>query len=56
MKIDKSKLYEKYMSRINQISDDLEDKSYFYPEEIVDIICDILHTNPELIEREDIEN
>jgi hypothetical protein len=49
LKIDNQKLYHLYMERINKISDDLEDKSYFCPKEIVDIIVNILEDNPELI-------
>lgn len=49
MKINRTQLFKLYMEKINKISDDLEDKSVFCPEEIVSIIATILENNPELI-------
>lgn len=52
MKIDKKVLYDLYMTKINQISNDLDWKTAFSPKEIVNIISDILENNPSLIDHE----
>ena len=50
IKIDKESLYEIYMEKINQISDDLENKTHFSPKEIIQIITDILENNSSLFQ------
>lgn len=52
MKINEKKLYELYMEKVNRISEDLEWKTQFSPEEIVHMIVMILQNNPNLIEKE----
>ena len=37
-------IYNEYMSWVDQVSEDLEDKTYFYPEEIVNKVLDIVET------------
>lgn len=49
-KINREKLYRLYMSRVEQVAEDLEWKTHFGPEEIVDMISCILETNSNLIE------
>jgi hypothetical protein len=49
MKIDREKLHELYMLEINRIADACEWKSNFGPEEIIDIISNIIEKNPILI-------
>jgi len=43
------------MNEIHIISEILEDKSYFSPEEIVGIICEVLEKNPELIQEKSLK-
>lgn len=50
MKINRKQLLNLYNERINIISDHLDWKTAFTKEEIVDIICDILQENPDLID------
>jgi len=38
------------MREINRISDLLEDKSHFTPEELIGIVADVLEKSPEIIE------
>lgn len=42
MKIDRQEVYDKYMTWVDQVSDDLPEKSRFSPMEIVNKICDII--------------
>ena len=49
MKINRDELFKLYMEWVNQVSDLCEEKTYFYPEEIVHSIAHILETNPQLI-------
>lgn len=49
LQIDSEKLYELYMEWVNRVSEDLEDKSYFYPREIINAIVSILEKNSHLI-------
>jgi len=50
MKIDRKKLFELYMAKVNQVADDLDWKTNFGPEEIVDMIAEIIEKNPKIIE------
>ncbi len=50
MKINRSQLLKEYLNKINSISDDLDWKTHFGPEEIVGIICNILEENSDLID------
>lgn len=49
MNIDKEALYELYMKKVNQIAEDCDWVASFGPEEIVNMIANILETNPQLI-------
>lgn len=49
MNIDKNALYELYMQKVNQIAEDCDWVTSFGPEEIVNMIANILETNPHLI-------
>lgn len=51
MQIDREKLFELYMKKVNQIAEDCDWKTSFGPEEIVNMIATILETNPELIKQ-----
>ena len=52
MKINKFKLFELYMNKVSEISDICDWKSVFGPEEIVNLIAEIIENNKELIENE----
>jgi hypothetical protein len=43
--INKELLLKLYMDRVNQIAEDLEDKTTFNPKEIIDIIGNIIEKN-----------
>ena len=47
--INREKLFELYMDEVHRISEELEDKSHFTPEELIDIVSNVLETNPKLI-------
>lgn len=49
-KINREELYKLYMSRVEKVAEDLEWKTHFGPQEIVDMIACILETNTNLIE------
>ena len=49
MEIDKVELHRLYMEWVNKVSDELDWKTHFGPEEIVYAIADILEKNPQLI-------
>ena len=49
MKINKSKLFELYMNKVSEISETCDWKSEFGPEEIVNLIAEILENNPYLV-------
>lgn len=49
MTIDKEYLYKLYMQWVDKVSEDLDWKTHFGPEEIVYAIADILEKNPQLI-------
>lgn len=40
----KEEIYEKYMKRIDEITDDLDDKVHFSPKEIITILLNIIET------------
>jgi hypothetical protein len=40
--IDRRTLFTKYMTKVNQIADDLEDKTHFTPNEIINMLVDII--------------
>ena len=52
IKIDYDKTYELYMKWVDQVSEDLDWKTHFGPEEIVGAIVRILENNPQLITNE----
>jgi hypothetical protein len=43
--MNKEKLYNLYIERVNEISNDLESKTIFNPEEIIDIISSVIEDN-----------
>lgn len=49
VKIERETVFKKYMDKVNKICDDLEDKTSFSPEECVELVCQVLEENPELI-------
>lgn len=49
MEIDKEELYKLYMEWVNRVTDELDWKTHFGPEEIVHTIAHILETNQHLI-------
>ena len=53
IKINRKKLYSKYMKEVNKISEICEDKSIFSPKEIVEIISYLIENNNDIY---DIEN
>jgi hypothetical protein len=50
MKINKDELYKLYMEKVNQIAEDCDWITSFGPEEIVNMIANILENNPQLID------
>ena len=52
MKINKEELFNLYMKWVNQVSEDIDWKTNFTPNEIVNKIATILENNPKLIENE----
>jgi len=52
MKINRKKLYKLYMQWVNQVSEDIDWKTSFSPEEIVNAIANIIERNPKLIKNE----
>ena len=53
MKINKEELFDLYMKWVNQVSEDIDWKTNFTPDEIVNAIATILENNPKLIENEE---
>jgi hypothetical protein len=51
MKINKEKLYKLYMEEIDHICEICDWKSSFDPEEIINIIGNIIEKNPNIIEK-----
>jgi hypothetical protein len=51
IKVDKEKLYNLYIEKVNRICDQCEWVTNFGPEEIVDMICNIIENNPDLIQK-----
>lgn len=49
MTIDREKLFELYMGVVNRIAEDCDWVTNFGPEEIVNMIADILESTPNLI-------
>lgn len=49
MKIDKEELLKIYMKWVEKVSEDIDWKTYFTPNEIVNAIATILENNPQLI-------
>ena len=49
MQINKEELFKLYMEKVNQIAEDCDWVTSFGPEEIVNMIANILETNPKLI-------
>lgn len=49
MEINRDELYKLYMEKVNQIAEDCDWVTSFGPEEIVNMIANILENNPQLI-------
>lgn len=49
MKIDRKRLYEIYMERIEFIVNSCDWKTSLTPEEIIDILSNVIEDNPELL-------
>ena len=49
MEINKEELFKLYMEKVNQIAEDCDWVTSFGPEEIVNMIANILENNPQLI-------
>lgn len=49
MKINREALYILYMEKVGKISNDIDWKTQFGPEEIIDIIADIIEKDPILL-------
>lgn len=49
MKINKEELLKIYMKWVEKVSEDIDWKTYFTPNEIVNAIATILENNPQLI-------
>ena len=49
MQINKEELFKLYMEKVNQIAEDCDWVTSFGPEEIVNMIANILENNPQLI-------
>ena len=53
MTIDREKLFELYMEKVNRIAEECDWVTNFGPEEIVHMIATILENNPQLIKDDD---
>ena len=53
MKINKEELFDLYMKWVNQVSEDIDWKTHFTPDDIVNAIATILENNPKLMKNED---
>jgi hypothetical protein len=51
IEINKEQLYKLYMEWVNQVSEELDWKTHFGPEEIVYAIANILENNKDLIKK-----
>lgn len=49
MQINREELFKLYMEKVNRIAEDCDWVTNFGPEEIVDMIANILENNPQLI-------
>lgn len=49
MKINRDELFKLYMEWVDQVSEECDWKTHFYPEEIVHAIAHILENTPDLI-------
>ena len=49
MKINRQELHFLYLKRVNEICDDLPDKSYFSIADVIEVVSDVLEENPGLI-------
>lgn len=50
LEIDRKNLYKLYMEVVDRISDECDWVTSFGPEDIVNMIADILETNPQLVD------
>lgn len=52
MEINRKELFELYMKWVDQVSENIDWKTYFTPDEIVNAIATILENNPKLMKNE----
>ena len=52
IKINKDLLLSLYIDKVNEIAEDLPEKTFFKIEEVVSIISDIIENNPNIIQNE----
>lgn len=52
IKINKDLLISLYIDKVNEIAEDLPEKTFFGIEEVVSIISDIIENNPNIIQNE----
>ena len=52
MKINKEELFDLYMKWVDQVSENIDWKTHFTPDEIVNAIATILENNPKLMKNE----
>ena len=50
MKINREKLYELYMQKVNEIAEKCEHVTHFTPKQCVEMVVNVLENNPSLIE------
>ena len=50
MKINRTKLYELYMKKVDDIAEQCEHVTHFTAQECVNMVSDVLENNPSLIE------
>lgn len=53
MKIDRTKLYRLYMEKVGNIADTCEWKTFLTPDEVVNILSDVIEETPDLIDHSD---
>lgn len=53
LEIDVDTVYERYMTEVNHIFEECDWKTTFTPRECVELVCQVLNKNPELIKSKD---
>jgi len=52
MKIDRQKLFELYMKKVEEIAEECDWKTHFGPEEIVSLIAGLIEATPSLVQED----